>query len=142
PTAELRHLPLPPLGAARGELRGAMALSFVKFLLERGGEQSFTRLLTEAQPGQVEVTAQQIYGSGLSALEEQWQQFVAAGSARDIKAGQFLRMSMRYLRPHRLRVVEILLLAGLGIAFSTVALPLATKRLVDSALPKAVRTVS
>jgi ABC-type multidrug transport system fused ATPase/permease subunit len=142
PTAELRHIPLPPIAAARGELRGAMALSFVKFLLERGSEQFFRRLLTEAQPGQVEVTAQQIYGVGLSALEEQWQQAVAAGSARDIKAGQFLRMSMRYLRPHRLRVVEILLLAGLGIAFSTVALPLATKRLVDSALPTAVRTVS
>src|SRR5207302_271906 len=92
PNDDLRLIPLPPIAMAEGELRGAMALSFVNFLLERGGEGEFRRLLGEARPGRVDVASQQIYGAGLAALEEAWQQRVAAGSATDVKAGQFLRL--------------------------------------------------
>jgi len=138
PTPDLRKIPLPPMAMAGGELRGAMALSFVKYLLERGGEREFRRLLA-ARPGQVDETAHAIYGRSMAALEESWQRTIAAGSAEDVKTRAFIRLALRYLRPHKWRELEILVHAALGMAFTAV-MPFAIKRLIDSALPTAVRT--
>ena len=57
-----------------------MAVSFVRYLLERGSRDDFLRLLAESQPGRVEAVAQTVYGSGLVALEDQWRQKLAAAS--------------------------------------------------------------
>ena len=80
------------LAAAEGELAAAMSLSFVRYLVARGGRDAFLRMLASAQPGHLDAAAQQEYGTGMAALEEGWRQKLAAG-APDMKTGQFLRLS-------------------------------------------------
>ena len=131
--AQLRDLPLPPLAAAEGEVASAMALSFVRFLLDVGSEDQFRKLLTQAQPGRVEATATDLYGSGLSALEESWRYKLAAGPP-DVKPGEFVRLAVKYLRPHARREAEMFVYMLFSLAF-TIAFPFALKRLFDSAIP-------
>ena len=130
---QLREIDLPSLGTAGGDLGAAMALSFVRYLLERGDRETFLRMLASAQPGRVDQAAQQEYGAGMAGLEETWRQKLAAGEP-DMKTGQFLRMAMRYLRPHRRREIEMFVYMVLGLAF-TVVYPFAFKNLLDTALP-------
>ncbi|MDQ6728542.1 MAG: ABC transporter ATP-binding protein/permease, partial [Actinomycetota bacterium] len=133
PDPRLRELELPPLAAAEGEVAGAMALSFVRYLLERADEASLRRLLVESRPGRVDVTATDVYGTGLAGLEEAWTWKLASGPP-DVRTGQFLRLALRYLRPHRRREAEMFVYMLLGLAF-TMAFPFAVKRLFDTAIP-------
>jgi ABC-type multidrug transport system fused ATPase/permease subunit len=130
---QLRELDLPPLGRAEGELGAAMALSFVRYLVERGGREAFLRMLASAQAGRLDAAAQQEYGAGMAALEEGWRQKLAAG-APDMKTGQFLRLTVRYLRPHKRREIEMFVYMIFGLAF-TVVYPFAFKNLLDHAIP-------
>ncbi len=130
---QLREIDLPALGAADGDLGAAMALSFVRYLVERGGKETFLRMLASAQPGRLDAAAQQEYGTGMAALDEAWRQKLAAG-APDMKTGQFLRLTMRYLRPHRRREIEMFIYMLLGLAF-TVVFPFVFKNLLDHAIP-------
>ncbi len=130
---QLRELDLPGLGQADGELAAAMSLSFVRYLMARGGRDAFLRMLAAAQPGRLDGAAQQEYGAGMAALEEGWRQKLAAGEP-DMKTGQFLRLAMRYLKPHRRREIEMLIYMLLGLAF-TVVYPFAFKKLLDKAIP-------
>jgi len=134
PNPQLRELELPPLDAAEGELRSAMTTSFVRWLVERGGRDDFLQLLTRSQPGRVDAVAQDVYGQGLVALEEAWQQHLAAGEP-DVKMGQFLRLVTRYLRPHMRREIEMFVYMLFGLGF-TVVFPFAFRKLVDDAIPK------
>src|SRR5689334_22492847 len=77
--AQLRELELPPLELAEGELRSAMAVSFVRWLLKRGSRDDLQRLLSESQPGRVDAVAQSVYGYGVVALEDQWRQDLDRG---------------------------------------------------------------
>ena len=95
PADQLRQLRLPPLVAAEGELRAAMALSFVSFLMRRNGRQQFLRFVGSAQPGRLDAAAATVYGAGLSVLEEQWRNDVAT-TGMELATGQFLRLSLRY----------------------------------------------
>ncbi len=133
PDAQLREIDLPTLGAADGELAGAMALSFVRYLVERGGVDTFRRLLGEAAANSVDVTAQDLYGEGMAALEESWRQKLHAG-APDVKLGKFIRLNLSYLRPHVARELEMFVYMLLGLAFTTI-FPFALRRLFDHAIP-------
>lgn len=133
PDSQLREMELPPLGAAEGELAGAMGLSFVRYLVERGGVDSLRRLLAEARPGRVDVTAQEVYGGSLASLEDAWRRKVAAGPTA-VKPRQFLRLSLRYLQPHVRREAEMFVYMLLGLGF-TVVFPFAFRRLLDTAIP-------
>ncbi len=130
---QLRELDLPALSQAEGELGAAMSLSFVRYLVARGGRDTFLRMLASAQPGHLDAAAQQEYGAGMAALEEGWRQKLLAG-APDMKTGQFLRMTVRYLRPHKRREIEMFVYMLLGLAF-TVVYPFAFKNLLDKAIP-------
>ena len=132
PDPELRGLDLPPLSDATGEPATAMALSFVRYLVERAGLDAFLQLLASAQPGRVERSAQEILGAGVTALEQGWRQKLAAGP-RNVKAGQFLRLTARYLRPHVRREMEMFLYMLLGLGF-TIVFPFVMRDLVDNVL--------
>ena len=131
--AQLREIELPSLGAADGDLGAAMALSFVRYLVGRGGQDAFLRMLASAQAGRLDVAAQHEYGTGMAGLEEGWRQKLWAGEP-NMKTGQFLRMTLRYLRPHRRREIEMFVYMLLGLAF-TVVFPFVFKNLLDVAIP-------
>jgi len=133
PDPQLREMDLPPLHAADGELRTAMALSFVRYLIDRDGVATFRRLLAESQPHRVDATAQELYGDTMAALEESWLQKLRMG-APGIKVSEFVRLNLRYLRPHKRREIEIFVYMLLGLAF-TMVFPFAIRRLFDSAIP-------
>ncbi len=90
-------------------------------------------MLASAQPGRLDAAAQQEYGTGMAGLEESWRQKLAAGEP-DMKTGQFLRLTLRYLRPHRRREIEMFVYMLLGLAF-TVVFPFVFKNLFDTAIP-------
>ena len=133
PADQLRQLRLPPLVAAEGELRAAMALSFVSFLMRRNGRQQFLRFVGSAQPGRLDAAAATVYGAGLSVLEEQWRNDVAT-TGMELATGQFLRLSLRYSRPMLRREIELFAYMLLGLSF-TVVFPFVTRKLFDEAIP-------
>jgi ABC-type bacteriocin/lantibiotic exporter with double-glycine peptidase domain len=133
PDPQLRELDLPPLGSAGGELASAMALSFVRYLVDRGGLATFQRLLAESAPHRVDATAQELYGEATASLEESWHQKLWAGEP-GIKVSKFVRLNLRYLRPHKRREFEIFFYMLLGLVF-TMVFPFAIKRLFDKAIP-------
>src|SRR5262245_23789888 len=123
---------------AEGELRSAMALSFVTYLIERDKEDALRKVLGTAQAGRVDATLQEVYGVGLTALEISWREKLETGGPK-VKTGQFLRLSLRYLRPHKLRQAEIFFYMLFALAFTT-AFPFVTRQLFDTALPEATAT--
>lgn len=132
PDEQLAGTALPPFGEADPELRGAMTLSFTRFLIEREGDDALRRALG-APSGRFDETVREIYGVPLVALEQQWRRKVIVGEP-DVKTGEFLRLSLRYLRPYKLRQAEIFAYMLLSLAF-TAAFPFVTQRLFDTALP-------
>jgi len=124
---------LPPLANAEGELRSAMARSFVAYIVERDGRDTFLRFLRTAQPGRVDAAARDAFGTGLADLEESWAHKLAS-TAPTLKTGEFLRLTLRYLRPHTGRQIEISCYMLLGLAF-TMVFPFALRRLLDTAIP-------
>jgi ATP-binding cassette subfamily B protein len=133
PDPQLRDIgDLPLIVDADKQVASAMALSFVRFLIERGGRSDFLHFLT-APAGRVDVVAEELYGASLAALEEAWHQKLLFGSNK-VETGRFLRLSARYLRPHARRETEMFVYMVLGLAFNTV-FPFVTRRLFDTALP-------
>ncbi len=130
--ARLREVALPPLHRLAGELRTAAAVDYVRFLLEREGEEAFRKLLASPH-GQVEHSFRELYGLTSAALEAAWRKEVAAGEP-EVETGKFLRVSLRYLRPYWLRELEILAYMLLSLAF-TAAFPFVSRRLFDNAIP-------
>ncbi len=129
---ELARQPLPPLPLATGELRTRMAASFVRYLLDRGGRDTFLRMLSTAMPGRVDEAAMQAYGAGLAALEESWRRTLGRGRA--LGTAQFLRTAATYLRFNLVREAELAAYLLLQLSFSAV-FPFAFRRLLNSALP-------
>jgi ABC-type multidrug transport system fused ATPase/permease subunit/CRP-like cAMP-binding protein len=120
------------LDALDPEMRGPLVASFVGYLIAREGEDVFRRLLT-APAGRVSEAWKEHYGRSSHALEAAWR----ADHEREppnVGLLDFLRMSWRYLRPYRLRQLEVFGYMLLSLAF-TVAYPFVTKRLFDEAIP-------
>ncbi len=128
----LAEVTMPPLDSAEGELRDAMAVDWVRFLLERENEEVLRKLLAAAR-GKIETTFQDLYGTTSAALEQAWRREIAAG-VPDVKTGQFLAASLRYLRPYRLRQLEIFGYMLFSLAF-TAAFPFVSRHLFDTAIP-------
>jgi ATP-binding cassette subfamily B protein len=128
----LRDIDLPPLIHATGDVRVAMGLSFVSYLIRKESEDVFRRLVGTAQLGRVDATAVDLYGATLARLETAWRQDLAAGGR--VRPRQFLRLSLAYLRPHRRKQAEVFVLMLLGLSF-TVYFPFASRTLFDQAIP-------
>ncbi|GAA3397255.1 ABC transporter transmembrane domain-containing protein [Cryptosporangium minutisporangium] len=120
---------LPPLVRAEGELRTLMALSFVRFLLERGSEADLLKVFTTSRPGQTDLTVQEVYGTGLAGLEEQWLRTLE-GEEEKVRITAFLRLAGRYIRPYLRREIEIGFYLLLELGFVAV-FPFAFSRLVN-----------
>ena len=133
PDAELRRRPLPPLTVADGELRSVMALSFVRYLIERGGRPALLRVLSSAVPGRVDAAAAAVYGVGLAALEEKWR--AALFAKRAPGSATFIRRSWRYVRANLRHEAELAVILLVQLSFSVV-FPFASKRLLDDAIPR------
>jgi ABC-type multidrug transport system fused ATPase/permease subunit len=133
PDSDLAALTLPPLSAAEGELSTAMSLSFVSYLIDQSGETEFRRFMASSQPGRVNNAAEEIYGASMQLLEQRWRTKLETGSA-PIKTSRFLRLAVRYLRPHVRREIEMAVYMGFGLLF-TVVFPFALRRLIDQAIP-------
>ncbi len=133
PGEQIRSLDLPPLEAAGGDLRTAMATSFVHHLLGRERDEGLRTFLGTSRPGSVDEVARDVYGLSLIELEMAWRRELAEGDQR-VPTGQFLRMSLSYLRPHARRQAEIFVYMLLGLAF-TMVFPFVSRRLFDSAIP-------
>ncbi len=130
--SRLADVALPPLDRAEGELRSAMAVDYVRFLIEREDDDTLRQLLA-APRDQLETRYLDLYGTTHTALEEAWRSEVAAGEP-DVKPAEFLRLSLRYLRPYWLRQLEIFGYMLLSLAF-TAAFPFVSRRLFDTAIP-------
>ncbi len=128
----LRESALPSLAELDGELRSAAAVDYVRYLLDRESAAALHELLAAPQ-GQLERAYQNAYGLTSAALEQAWRKEVAAGEP-DVETAQFLRMSLRYLRPYWRRELEILAYMLLSLAF-TAAFPFVSRRLFDDAIP-------
>jgi ABC-type multidrug transport system fused ATPase/permease subunit len=133
PDPALRGADVPPLGEGEGELGSAAALSFVRYLIGRGGEGAFRRLLAEARPGRLDAAAEETYGVTMAALEEAWRARLRAGPPK-VRTGQFVRLAARYLRPHLRREIEMAVYMVISLVF-TIVFPFAFRRLLDSAIP-------
>lgn len=128
----LSEMVLPPFEDADGDLRAAMAVDYVRLLLDRESEETFHEVL-RSPAGRLEQRFRELYGTTQAALDQTWRQEVAAGEP-DVKTGQFLRTALRYLRPYKLRQAEIFVYMLLSLAF-TAAFPFVTRELFDGAIP-------
>ncbi len=128
----LREARLPPFDQAGGELRSAMAVDYVRFLIDREGEEALRKMLEAPRDG-IESTFRDLFGISSAAMEQAWRKVVAAGEP-EIETGRFLRTSLRYLRPYWLRELEIFAYMLASLAF-TAAFPFVSRRLFDSAIP-------
>jgi len=133
PDAQLAALDLPPLASADGDLRTVMALSFVRFLIGREREEALRTVLATATPGHLDDAVQDGYGVGLAALERAWREQLEAGEPK-AKTAQFLRLSLRYLKPHKRKQAEIFVYMLLALLFNMV-FPFVTRALFDTAIP-------
>ena len=133
PDAELRSRPLPPLAVADGELRAVMALSFVRYLIEKGGRAALLQVLSTAVPGRVDAAAAAVYGVGLAALEEKWR--AALFAKRAPGSATFVRRSWRYVRANLRQEAELGVILLVQLSFSVV-FPFASRRLLDDAIPR------
>ncbi|HYF45661.1 MAG TPA: ABC transporter transmembrane domain-containing protein, partial [Acidimicrobiales bacterium] len=125
PEPLLHDVDLPPLAEATGELQASMAVSFVRHLVRRGGDEALHRYLAGA-------SAEDVYGVDRADLEDEWRAELA-GDDEPVEPVRFVRIALRYLRPHRWRQAEIFAYMLLGLAF-TVVFPFAFQRLIDGPL--------
>ncbi|HJV08506.1 MAG TPA: ABC transporter transmembrane domain-containing protein, partial [Acidimicrobiales bacterium] len=133
PDPQLRGAELPSLADGDSELASASRLSFVRFLVKRGGEDGLRHLLAEARPSRLDAAAEEVYGTTMAGLEDAWRRKLAAGPP-PVRTRQFLKLAARYLRPHVRREIEMAIYMVFGLAF-TVVFPFALRRLLDDAIP-------
>ena len=132
PDADLKGRTLPSFDEATGELRNAMTVSFVRFLIERESDTVF-RQLVASPAGRLEEGFTTHFGATRTTLEVAWERDVREGEP-DVKTGEFLRLSLKHLKPYKLRQLEIFVYMLLSLAFVS-AFPFVTRRLFDSAIP-------
>jgi hypothetical protein len=129
----LAGIDLPPLSAAKGELRARMGASLARYLIDQADEDELRKFFLEVRPGRLDEAAEAHFGKSLTALEESWRQRLAAGGA-PIRTARFLRLALQYVRPFAGRETENFLYMLIGLGF-TVVFPFVFRRLIDVAIP-------
>ncbi|MEX1008147.1 MAG: ABC transporter transmembrane domain-containing protein [Acidimicrobiia bacterium] len=133
PDPALRAMDPEQLHAADGEVSSALALSFVRYLVDRENDDAVVRVLTTATPGGLDVAYTDAFGTGLANLQRAWERKLYSGPP-EAKPREFLRMAITYIRPHKWRELEMFFYMLLSLAF-TVAFPFAFRSLIDTAIP-------
>jgi ATP-binding cassette, subfamily B, bacterial len=108
------------------------AAGFTGYLLRTHGAdkvKDFVRRLGTAPPDDA---ARAALGGTIEALDKAWRKTLKVAQPGGIL--RFLKLSWFYLRPHRLKVVEIVVYIGFAVAFG-IGLQKMQQKLVDDALP-------
>ena len=134
-TDQLRGRGVPGWHEADGDLRAAMATSFVAFLVAAVGDDALRRFFASARPGSTDDAARAQLGASLAELDARWRSSLAAEApGAPAASASFLRLALTHLRPHAGRQVELFVHLLLSLAFAT-AFPFVTRRLLDTAIP-------
>jgi ATP-binding cassette subfamily B protein len=108
-----------------------LAGTLTTFLIERYGFGRYLDFVQRLPTAGAGVAAQASFGASLKKLEQAWLKNFRSGPQGGI--GRFFKAALPYLKPHRLKVGEILIYIGLMVAFSTL-MPLSQKWLIDRAI--------
>jgi ATP-binding cassette subfamily B protein len=111
---------------------GVIAGTMTGFLVDRYGFPRFLDFVNRAPVQGVGPAVQAAFGTSLKKLEKGWEKSFRGGPSGG-GITRFFKTSLPYLKPHRLKVAEILVYIGLAIAFTTL-FPLSQKWLIDRAI--------
>lgn len=114
----------------------AAATSFVAYLIDVFGAPALGQFLAAFDPDRNDAAALLVFFQPLGALEEAWLRDVRHHAERSSAFRALFRQLMPLLRPHWLRVLELLVLMVLGVGL-TLAVPLTIMYIVDHILPHA-----
>jgi ATP-binding cassette subfamily B protein len=110
-------------------------LSFLRFLQRTYGGAALARFARCVLRETVEAAAELAYGRPLAALQQAWLTSLRARFKGETTGQDLLRRALSVLRPHWLRVVELLGYMGFGLVFS-LAIPLSTRYLFDDVIAR------
>ncbi|MDO8361768.1 MAG: ABC transporter transmembrane domain-containing protein [Actinomycetota bacterium] len=117
------------------ELRAAVAVSWVRYLVRRDGEAAVLQLLSATASGDsFDGAFRRIFGRPYSQLEGQWLDEAVEGKAPVIPVGDFARLSVRLLKPYKWRQFEVFGYMLFSLAFGA-AYPFVARELIDTAIP-------
>ncbi len=111
------------------------ALSFLHFVQRADGGAALARFARGVLAQEVAGAAAFAYGRPLAALQAEWLADLRARFKGQTTGRDILRRALPVLRPHWLRVVELLGYMGFGLVFS-LAIPLSTKYLFDDVIAR------
>jgi ATP-binding cassette, subfamily B, bacterial len=107
--------------------------SFLLFLQESYGQAELTRFVKTCLMTEPELAVRAVYARPLDDLREDWLASLRAQFKTSTKLLYMLRRSLPFLRPHWIRVTELLCYMGLDLVFC-LSLPLSTKYLYDNVI--------
>jgi ATP-binding cassette subfamily B protein len=128
PLTTLLRGPLP----ATQQIYAPAVAGFVGFLLRTYGVERLATFIRRLGPSNLEAAAQAAFGRPITQIERAWHKSLRATQPGGIF--RFLRLSSVYLRPHALKVVEIVVYLALASLFTT-GLAVIQRILFDRALP-------
>ena len=130
---------IPPLGVLLGgpsptiqEVYAPAVAGFTGYLLRTYGIDRFKEFARRLGPSGPDEAARAAFEQPLEKLEKAWYKSLKSAGPGGI--GRFLKLSMVYLKPHRLKVAEILVYIGIAVAFGNI-LGRSSQWLFDRALP-------
>jgi ATP-binding cassette subfamily B protein len=89
----------------------------------------FARRLGSVAPDDA---AKAAFGDGLTGIDKAWRKTLKVAQPGGVL--RFMRLSSQYLRPHKLKVIEVILYISLSVGF-TIGLQKMQQQLIDRALP-------
>ncbi len=108
------------------------AAAFTGWLLAGFGPERFRDFVRRLPAGGSDAAARAAFGEPLAQLDKRWRKAIRV--ARPAGVMRFLRLSLHYLRPHRLKVAEIVVYIALAVAFG-IGLQKIQQLIIDRALP-------
>lgn len=128
----LAHKALEGSDSTAGYPRGET--SFVAYLARSYGAGALRKVIAGYEPQRPDLAVIEAYGKPLGALEEDWRASLRRAKKRKAPFLPLLEHVVELIRPFWVRQVEIFLYMLIGIAYG-LAMPLASKYLLDTAIP-------
>jgi ABC-type multidrug transport system fused ATPase/permease subunit len=108
--------------------------SFIACIIDSFGASNLRTLISEHDPERRDQAVVSAYGKPLGALEEDWIEYLRRPQGRGAPFMALLRRFIPLIRPLWARQAELFIYMLLGLAY-TLAMPLASKYLFDTAIP-------